>query len=72
MKQTPQRRMNNSEEIVFITGRGYKSKTKAQKIQAALLRRFQDIWQDEHNSGRVVMHFSKRFTYADAEADNFK
>ncbi|CAL2052107.1 unnamed protein product [Caenorhabditis brenneri] len=35
MKQTPQRLMNNSEEIVFDTGRGYRLETKAQRIQAA-------------------------------------
>ncbi|EGT56210.1 hypothetical protein CAEBREN_11253 [Caenorhabditis brenneri] len=84
MKQTPQRLMNNSEEIVFITGRGYKpkkkaltgrpykSEPKALRIKAALLRTFQDTWQDEQNSGRVVMHFRKRLTYADALEDFFK
>ncbi|CAL2046290.1 unnamed protein product [Caenorhabditis brenneri] len=84
MKQTPQRLMNSSEEIVFITGRGYKpkkkaltgrpykSEPKAQRIRAALLGTFQDTWQDERNSGRVVMHFRKRLTYADALENFFK
>ncbi|CAL2052499.1 unnamed protein product [Caenorhabditis brenneri] len=57
------------QKIVFITGKGYRSETKARRIQAALLRTFHDTWQDEHNSGRIVMHFIKRLTYADALED---
>ncbi|EGT58597.1 hypothetical protein CAEBREN_09616 [Caenorhabditis brenneri] len=72
MKQTPQCLMNSSEKIVFITGRGYKLRTRARRIQVALLRTFRDTWQDEHNSRPVVMHFRRRLNYADAEEDNFK